>query len=289
MRQRATPNHRWGHRQRDVGSGRHVCSPHPLEVPGRGPRRGYGLESFWIVLPAVLSILGFHGLGLRAASAASFGYQEPAVVVQQADPEAADENKGTDQETEPTRNPGWIDQGSFLDESDQIELVVTDGCATRLEASQNLDRLIERRIETVIDQWYGTGTFETLGLDPQRLAQQVVVPGRSTVLVYQDEYTAEVAARVGQQYGEFFRGYAQLRFTPDFRRFIIGEVQRVETEWRLAALIQAGLITGSLLLTAFCFFRLDHATRGFYTTRLLSVCLAAFLILLAVILKWVGL
>lgn len=77
--------------------------------------------------------------------------------------------------------------------------------------------------------------------------------------------------------GSMEQYHALIQFTPDFQERVRHEWREVKGKWRLAqfALFAGGAIL--LLGTVFGYFRLDNATRGYYTGRLQFLSAAAIL------------
>lgn len=188
----------------------------------------------------------------------------------------------------PTRLPipEWVEQGSFLDGEDQVELVIGEPCPSHILATRDLEKEMSRRVIQVLDQWFGTGAGGLLGVDLDYIERELVVPQRMVVVPYDDANTQMLRREMGDPNQVFYRGFAQLRFTSDFRREALQRIEEMETRSRLMTLSRAVLIGLATLLAAFAFFRLNHVTRGFYTARLLSLIAVMFLLLLAFIIGW---
>jgi len=188
----------------------------------------------------------------------------------------------------PTRLPipEWVEQGSFLDGEDQVELVIGEPCPSHILATRDLEKEMSRRVIQVLDQWFGTGAGGLLGVDLDYIERELVVPQRMVVVPYDDANTQMLRREMGDPNQVFYRGFAQLRFTSDFRREALQRIEEMETRSRLMTLSRAVLIGLATLLAAFAFFRLNHVTRGFYTARLLSLIAVMFLLLLASIIGW---
>ena len=84
--------------------------------------------------------------------------------------------------------------------------------------------------------------------------------------------------------------HALLEFGPDFRQRITSQWHDLTAYYRL---LQMGLVAGGALLflgTIFSYFRLDNATRGYYTGRLQFMTAAAILAIVgsgAVLARWI--
>ena len=71
--------------------------------------------------------------------------------------------------------------------------------------------------------------------------------------------------------------FALLEFGPDFRKEIDRRWTQVKATSRV---VQTGVVSGAVLLlitSVFGYFRLDNATRGYYTSRLQFMTAAAIL------------
>jgi len=84
--------------------------------------------------------------------------------------------------------------------------------------------------------------------------------------------------------------FALLEFSPEFRSELDRRWAKVRATSRLA---QTGLVSGGalfLLASVFGYFRLDNATRGYYTGRLQFMTAAAILAVIgagAVLAQWI--
>jgi hypothetical protein len=90
--------------------------------------------------------------------------------------------------------------------------------------------------------------------------------------------------------GWMHENFALLEFGPEFRNELDRRWTRIKATSRLT---QTGLISGSVLLligTVFGYFRLDHATRGYYTGRLQMMTAAGVVavgVAAAVLSQWI--
>ena len=118
-----------------------------------------------------------------------------------------------------------------------------------------------------IDNWLEPGASRYVNYDIRYIKERLLVDGNRFTHVR--EY----------QVGPMHSSYAQLRFDETFRDQTAMQWTHVKAKHRL---IHTGLLGGGvlgLLVTVFGYFRLDHATRGFYTGRLQFVAGAAILAL----------
>ena len=177
--------------------------------------------------------------------------------------------------------PEWVQQGSFEQDGSDYILVETEGCVTALDANRELDIAISKAISTALDQKLGEGAGQRVKLGPEYIAGKLIPDKRSVVRPYRNEFTDEIAQRLGKEYGEFFRGYAQLKLDPAFYTFARQQWRSEQTRLRLMAIALISLIVLALLTTTYGYLRVNQATRGFYSVRLLTFGLAAILLLTA--------
>ena len=84
-------------------------------------------------------------------------------------------------------------------------------------------------------------------------------------------------ARYTEPVGDMHEHFALLEFGPDFRKEIDRRWMQVKATSRV---VQTGVVSGAVLLliaSVFGYFRLDNATRGYYTSRLQFMTAAAIL------------
>ena len=96
-----------------------------------------------------------------------------------------------------------------------------------------------------------------------------------------DVSAAEIANRLGKKYGEFYRGYAQLKLDTAFYNDAQTRWRQEQTRLRLITVAFVSLTVLALLTTTYGYLRLNQATRGFYSTRLLTIGIAAIMLLAA--------
>jgi len=187
-------------------------------------------------------------------------------------------------ETEEATLPPWVQQGSYNQDRSDYILVKTEGCATALDANRELNTEIAMAVSEALDRKLGEGAGQQVNLDPEYIAAHLIPDGRSMVRPYRDEFTDEIAQRLGQDYGDFFRGYAQLELDQEFYDFARQQWQTEQTRLRLMAIALVSLVVLALLTTTYGYLRVNQATRGFYSMRLLTIGMAAILLLVAGIL-----
>ena len=183
-----------------------------------------------------------------------------------------------------TSLPEWVQQGSFEQDGSEYILVETEGCVTALDANRELDIAISTAISEALDRRLGKGAGQRVQLEPDYIAAKLIPDTHSVVRPYRNEFTDEIAQRLGKEYGEFFRGYAQLKLDPAFYTFARQRWRSEQTRLRLMALALISLTVLALLTTTYGYLRINQATRGFYSVRLLTFGLAAILLLTAAVL-----
>ncbi|MCH2181211.1 MAG: hypothetical protein MK108_04325 [Mariniblastus sp.] len=191
-------------------------------------------------------------------------------------------------ETDETPLPAWIQQGSFFQDGSDYVLVKTEGCATALDANRELNAEILVVVSETLDRKLGEGAGQQVNLGSEYIETYLIPDGRSIVRPYRDEFTDEIAQRLGKDYGEFFRGYAQLELDQAFYDFARQQWRTEQTRLRLMAIALIGLVVLALLTTTYGYLRVNQATRGFYSIRLLTIGLAVILLLAAAILWLFG-
>ncbi len=89
--------------------------------------------------------------------------------------------------------------------------------------------------------------------------------------------TYQDVARYTEPVGDMHEHFALLEFGPEFRQEIEAKWQQVKATSRV---MQTGLVAAGVLLligSVFGYFRLDNATRGYYSSRLQFMTAAAIL------------
>lgn len=172
-----------------------------------------------------------------------------------------------------TNVPDWVQRGSYQD-GDSHVLVVKTGqqpCTTPAAADVALDPAIEKAIREHLVPLVGAAAANDFAATKEIINTRLLVPGTRIVRKCEEELSAELAQRYGQEQAIFYRGYAQLRLEQSF----IDEVKQLSSESKtrsrllLAGICGAGLL--GLLAVLFGYLRINHATRGFYNRRLQTI------------------
>jgi hypothetical protein len=144
--------------------------------------------------------------------------------------------------------------------------VASDPYARDSDARRALDRAIEAATNEYIAEQLGSDLApQLLRYDARSIKERFVKP---------ENLYADVA---NYNVGEMHESFALLEFGPEFRNELAARWDGVRSTSRLTQLALfagAGLL---LLSSVFGYFRLDNATRGYYTGRLQFLAAAAIL------------
>jgi len=150
--------------------------------------------------------------------------------------------------------------------------------ATEALADRELDNVIKAKTDEYIAEQLGST------LAPQLIRYDAATIKRE--LIHQPIYHELGSFSVGPMH----QSHALIEFGPDFRKKITDKWVDLTAYYRL---MQTGLIAGGALLflgTIFSYFRLDNATRGYYTGRLQFMTAAAILAIVgsgALLARWI--
>jgi hypothetical protein len=171
-----------------------------------------------------------------------------------------------------------VGQAPQLEGSIHSVAVCSDPYATHQQAVQALERKLEDATEKYItDYLHSKFAANLIHYDVKDIKRQLLTPSN----VYHEKITVSI--------GPMHQVHALLEFKPDFREQLDQRWGEMRATYRLA---ETGLISGGVLLvlaTIFGYFRLDNATRGYYTSRLQFMAAAAILAIVAssaMISKW---
>ncbi len=178
----------------------------------------------------------------------------------------------------PAGRPEWV--GRNVTVGSEHSLAVCSGpYSSEAEAERALSDVLKTKTDEYIAEQLGsTLAPQLVGYDVQKIKRDLVRQEN----VYHEQ--------IGVSIGPMHQVHALLEFGPDFRQ----EVTQQWTNWTAYyRLLQTGLIAGGALLflgTVFSYFRLDTATRGYYTGRLQFMTAAAILAIVgsgAVLARWI--
>lgn len=178
----------------------------------------------------------------------------------------------------PEGRPEWV--GRNVTVGSEHSLAVCSGpYSSEAEAERALDNVLKTKTDEYIAEQLGsTLAPQLVGYDVQKIKRELV---RSP-----NVYHEQIAVSIGPMH----QVHALLEFGPEFRQEVTHKWTDLTAYYRL---LQTGLIAGGALLflgTVFSYFRLDTATRGYYTGRLQFMTAAAILAIVgsgAVLAQWI--
>jgi len=177
--------------------------------------------------------------------------------------------------------PAWIDSAP-AQAGDAYRLAVSSGPQEKLgECRPALEQELKKAVAAYIDEYFGKSAAErrrpsdVIGYDLAYIHKQLVKPG----------HTFE--ERLQLSFGPMYQTHALLEFGPAFRTELEGRrgeleryVRETATAYRLRGLALGFGAVLCLLSVVFAYFRLDTATRGYYTGRLQFLAATAILIVM---------
>jgi hypothetical protein len=179
----------------------------------------------------------------------------------------------------PPGRPQWIESEPSLTGSIHTVYVCSGPFALPSQANRALDDALVRATRDYVSGQLGDSlATRFIDYDAKSIKQRFVKPE----CVYREIITASV--------GPMHQVHALLQFDPEFRKELDS---RWETVRATSRLFQMGLFSGAgllLITSVFGYFRLDHATRGYYTGRLQFMTAAAILAVVgasAVVAQWI--
>ena len=184
-----------------------------------------------------------------------------------------------EQEPSKLNLPEWVEQGSFREADSDFLLITTEGFSTPLEVNDALNDEVVKAVSKALDRKLGEGVGQRVAIDQAYITTKLMVTDRLIIRPYEDEFTEELASRLGAKYGEFFRGYAQLKLDDSFYTFAEARWLEEQTHVRVITLGTIGAAILLALSVAFGYLRLNQATRGFYSTRLLSISIVSIILI----------
>lgn len=229
------------------------------------------------------------GLGMFGVMGIIFGGPGAALLVGASGPETTSENGlnepiAADQipaaASESATRPSWIDEMPTREGEVHTQVVSSDPHVRIQDAYKALDAQLKEETDAYIRWYLASDTApQIIDLDVRYIKQRLRNP--------QLEYTEIREYSVGPMRTT----YARLDFDEQFRNEMDERWQNEVSRNRLLITALAGGGVFLLLLTVFAYFRLDTATRGYYTGRLQFLTIAAILALVAagvMAVRWVG-
>lgn len=163
--------------------------------------------------------------------------------------------------------PDWVESEDVLEGETHLVVVTTGPHEHQSDCRRSLDEELAKAVDAYIDDYLGkvygdsfqASTFVNYDMDYiENELRQEAYAGKKTY-----------------SFGPMYEMYALLEFDTDFREELDGRCDEIDEHWR--QLKVAGRLTGTVLAVGFIlallgvifgYFRLDTATRGYYTGRL---------------------
>jgi hypothetical protein len=227
-----------------------------------------GATAFGLIAGGVIPVpsLAAQALAQEPSSASGSGSADAAAA-----PAATPSSSSTDPAivdvtkfVRPSDRPAWIDEPQKLDGDVHTIPVASAPQVLEADARRALDRALEAATGEYIDLQLGSR------LAPQLLRYDARDIKRRFVKKVHTDKAAYAAA-------EMYESFGLLEFDQSFRNEL---TQRWDGVRNTSRLTQLGLFAGAALLllaSVFGYFRLDNATRGYYTGRLQFLTAAAIL------------
>jgi hypothetical protein len=179
----------------------------------------------------------------------------------------------------PDNRPAWTSTKPVLSGTIHTIPVASGAYAKDIDARHAFDQaLVEETRDYIAEQLGSELAARFVTYNARQIKERFVRPEN----VHDDVATYSV--------GPMHEYFALVEFGPDFRREIDARWQAVRGQSRL---LQFGLLAGAgllLLSTMFGYFRLDNATRGYYTGRLQFLAAATILAVIgagAIMARWI--
>jgi hypothetical protein len=178
------------------------------------------------------------------------------------------ETPPTDEVVIPPGRPSWVEQDPEMISNGVHSLPVSSGPYKRhIDAIRGLDAALMAETSRYIADHVGSELAPTfLHYDAATIRRDLVKPGN----IYEEKIVSPTT-------GDMHQIHALVEIDQDFRANLDQQWQQVRATSRLT---QLGLFAGAGLLligSIFSYFRLDTATRGYYTGRLQFLTAAAIL------------
>lgn len=170
----------------------------------------------------------------------------------------------------PPGRPAWVEAPPVREGSVHSTAVCSDPYATQAQAMHALEDKVKAATAEYIGEYLQSELApQLIHYNLKDIKQKLMAPER----IYHEKISVSI--------GPMHQVHAQLEFSPDFRAQLDRRWGEMRATYRLA---ETGLISGGVLLllaTVFGYFRLDNATRGYYTGRLQFMAAAAILAIVA--------
>lgn len=170
----------------------------------------------------------------------------------------------------PHGRPAWVEAPPVREGAIHTMVLCSDPYARQDQAMHALDEKIKAAAAEYI------GEYLQSELAPQ-LIRFSLGDLKAKLLRPENVYQEKIVVSIGPMH----QVHAQLEFNEEFRALLARRWGEMRATYRLA---ETGLVSGGVLLllaTIFGYFRLDNATRGYYTGRLQFMAAAAILTIVA--------
>lgn len=163
--------------------------------------------------------------------------------------------------------PDWVQQGNLRDAGGADYVLVTANGLDLAELNADMRRQMVTATNQYIDSQLELGASRYIYFGPDDIAKNFAVAGK----VYDESEFVSVGT------GTMYTQHQQLRFNGAFRDQLASRWTEEKSKFRV---MQASLVGGGVVVAlsiAFLFFRINHATRGFYAGRLQFFAMAVIL------------
>lgn len=163
--------------------------------------------------------------------------------------------------------PDWVQQGSFREAGGADYVLVKANGLDLVGLDADMKRQMVTATNQYIDSQLELGASNYMYFDADDIAKKFAVAG--------NVYDESEAVSVGT--GTIYTQYRQLRFDTTVRDQLASRWTEEKSKFRV---IQMSLLGGGVVVVlsiAFLFFRINHATRGFYAGRLQLFAMAVIL------------
>jgi hypothetical protein len=170
----------------------------------------------------------------------------------------------------PPGRPSWVEAPPQREGSIHSVSICSDPWATHQQANHALDEKLQAATAEYIAEHLQSKLAPSLIRYDLNEIKRKLLP---TANVYHEKIIVSI--------GPMHQVHARLEFSPDFRAELDRRWAEMRATYRLG---ETGLIGGGVLLllaTVFGYFRLDNATRGYYTGRLQFMAAGAILAIVA--------
>jgi len=163
--------------------------------------------------------------------------------------------------------PDWVRQGNYRDAGGADCVLVKANSLDLAELNSDMKLQMVAAMNQYIDSQLESEASLYISFDADDIAKNFAVVGK----VHDESEAVSVGT------GTMYTQYRQLRFDDAFRDHLTSRWTEEKSKFRVMqmSLVGGGVVV--LLSIAFLFFRINHATRGFYAGRLQFFAMAVIL------------